>query len=43
MRFVVGSAVSDSSNNGPLPSSLADLKFLPTEVTVDKSFTFDRR
>ncbi|KAL6711901.1 hypothetical protein ACN47E_002944 [Coniothyrium glycines] len=42
MRFVVGKTVSDSSNNGALPSSLRTVPFPPKKSGVDKSFKFGR-
>lgn len=42
MQFTVGGAVSDQSNNGPLPAKLVDVKFPRDLPTVNKTFTFVR-
>lgn len=43
MRFVVGSTVTDTSNNGSPPTALAQLKLPPQKTTVDRSFKFERK
>lgn len=43
MRFVVGTTVSDNSNNGGPPSTLSVLDPSPSKTTVDKKFTFERK
>lgn len=41
MRFVVGNDVSDSSNNGPVPSTLnGNIQWPAQRTTVDHSFNF---
>lgn len=41
MRFVVGNSVSDSSNNGPIPSALNTTIAYPPDVTeVSHVFNF---
>jgi bilirubin oxidase len=42
MRFNVGNTVTDSSNNGPVPSPLRTLPFPPSKTNVDRTFTFAR-
>ena len=42
MRFVVGESVTDSSNNGDVPSSLRHIPPPPTKNAADKDFTFER-
>lgn len=42
MRFVVGTTVTDTSNNGALPAVLADLAIPPPKSTVDRTFRFER-
>ena len=43
MRFVVGNTVSDTTNNGPVPATLANLALPPTKTTVDRTFRFERK
>ena len=43
MRFVVGSTVSDTTNNGPVPNPLANLELPPVKTNVDRYFRFGRR
>ena len=43
MRFVVGNSVSDTTNNGPVPESLANLDLPPAKTNVDRTFRFGRR
>lgn len=40
MRFVVGSTVSDDTNNGEVPSTLRDITFLEKPSSSSKNFTF---
>jgi len=40
MQFVVGSSVSDDTNNGDVPSSLRDITFLEQPTSSSKTFTF---
>jgi len=42
MQFVVGSTVTDSSNNGALPSTLRAVPFPPKKNGVDRSFKFGK-
>lgn len=42
MQFRVGSTVSDTSGNGPLPTVLRDLGAPPPKNGVDRSFRFER-
>ncbi len=42
MRFVVGSSVSDTSNNGNLPTTLRQVPFPPNPGTIDRFFRFER-
>ncbi|KAL8654429.1 MAG: hypothetical protein Q9226_003442 [Calogaya cf. arnoldii] len=42
MRFVVGSKALDLTNNGPVPSPLANLGLPPPKTTVDRTFKFGR-
>jgi len=42
MRFVVGTEVTDDSNNGPLPDKLRDIPYAENKVVADKDFTFSR-
>jgi bilirubin oxidase len=41
MRFVVGTVVSDGSNNGPVPSTMRSIP-PPPQTDITKSFTFER-
>ncbi|KAH7132250.1 Cupredoxin [Dendryphion nanum] len=43
MRLVVGDSVSDSSNNGEIPSALRKISPLPTKSAADKNFRFERK
>lgn len=40
--FVVGSTVSDTSNNGALPATLRSVDFPPSKTGVDRTFNFQR-
>ncbi|KAF2278825.1 Cupredoxin [Westerdykella ornata] len=42
MRFVVGDQVTDTSNDGPIPSSLREIRPPPAKGAPDKSFVFER-
>lgn len=42
IRFVVGTQVTSTANNGVIPSHLADLALPAQHTTVDHSFTFER-
>ncbi|OQO12394.1 hypothetical protein B0A48_03036 [Cryoendolithus antarcticus] len=42
MRFVVGSTVTDSSNNDALPAKLRDVPFPPNKNGLDHAFEFQR-
>jgi FtsP/CotA-like multicopper oxidase with cupredoxin domain len=42
MRFAVGRSVSDSSNNGAVPSTLRRVPYPPKTDRVDKDFEFKR-
>lgn len=42
MRFVVGSKVSSTAGNGPLPGSLRSVPFPPMKSGVDRTFKFGR-
>ncbi|KAF2094723.1 oxidase cueO precursor [Rhizodiscina lignyota] len=41
MRFVVGTVVTSTENNGPIPSKLRDVPFPPFKTTVDRHFRFE--
>lgn len=42
MQFVVGSSVTDSTNNGALPPALRNVPFPPKKSGVDRSFKFGK-
>jgi bilirubin oxidase len=42
MRFVVGSTVTSTANNGNLPSTLRSVPFPPRKSGVDRTFKFER-
>jgi FtsP/CotA-like multicopper oxidase with cupredoxin domain len=42
MRFMVGSSVTDNSNNGPLPATLRSVPLPPAKTGVDRSYEFMR-
>lgn len=42
MQFIVGNTVTDSSNNGGAPSSLANLNLPASKTKVDHHFKFER-
>ncbi|KAI5791979.1 Cupredoxin [Geopyxis carbonaria] len=42
MQFVVGQTVTDTSNNGPPPSTLASLDLPTPKSTIDQRFKFER-
>lgn len=43
MRFVVGTTVTSTANNGALPAKLRDVPFPPTKSGVDRTFKFERQ
>jgi bilirubin oxidase len=43
MRFVVGSSVTSTANNGAIPSSLAVLDLPPQHTNIDKQFEFQSK
>lgn len=43
MQFRVGTTVTDTTNNGAIPSSLATVAFPTPKTTIDRSFRFERR
>ena len=43
LRFVVGTNVSDDTNNEGPPSHLRDIEFLPIPATPEKSFMFEMK
>ncbi|KAI5265941.1 oxidase cueO precursor [Aureobasidium subglaciale] len=42
MRFMVGNSVSDTTNNGPVPSTLRNVPLPPPKTGVDRKYTFMR-
>ncbi|RPA90442.1 Cupredoxin [Choiromyces venosus 120613-1] len=42
MRFVVGTTVSDSIDNGALPPTLSPVNLPPAKTTVDRGFKFEQ-
>lgn len=42
LQFRVGTTVSNSSNNGPLPAELSKVPFPKPKSGVDRSFKFER-
>lgn len=43
MKWTVGSIVTSTENNGPLPSHLADLDLPAAHTTIDHTFEFERQ
>lgn len=43
MQFVVGTTVTDTSNNGDPPAVLANLDIPPGKTNIDRHFEFERK
>lgn len=43
MRFIVGDTVTDTRNNGDLPTKLRDVPFPPDHATIEHEFEFQRQ